>query len=86
MDINFVKNVINGGQFGQNRSFLVKMVKIGSFLHILGAKITSYVTILGTWSKNFFKFLKMISVKFMDRNLVENVINGVKLLKIGHFW
>ena len=31
MDINVVKNVINGGKFGQNRSFLVKMVKIGSF-------------------------------------------------------
>ena len=28
--------------FGQNRSFLVKMVKIGSFWPIFGAKITSY--------------------------------------------
>ena len=31
IDITLVKNVINGGQFGQNRLFLVKMVKIGSF-------------------------------------------------------
>ena len=28
---NVVKNVLNGGQFAQDRSFLVKMVKIGSF-------------------------------------------------------
>ena len=26
-----VKNVINGGRFGQNRTFLVKMVKIRPF-------------------------------------------------------
>ena len=23
---------------------------------------------------------------FMDRNLVKNVINGLNLVKIGHFW
>ena len=42
------------GQFGQNRSFLVNIVKIGQFLHILGAKMMSYVKILGKWSNNFF--------------------------------
>ena len=31
MDINLVKNAINGGKFGQNKSFFVKMLKIGSF-------------------------------------------------------
>ena len=31
-------------------------------------------------------FLKIISDKFMDIYLVENVINGVNLVKIGHFW
>ena len=31
MDINLVQNVIHGGKFGQNRYFLEKMVKIGSF-------------------------------------------------------
>ena len=31
IELTLVKNVINGGQFGQNRSFLMKMVKIGSF-------------------------------------------------------
>ena len=30
-------------QFDQNKSFLVKMVKIGAFWHILGAKMTLYV-------------------------------------------
>ena len=29
-------------------------------------------------------FLKIILVRFMDRNLVKNVINGVNLVKIGH--
>ena len=31
MDIILDKNVINGGQFGQNRSFFMKMFKIGTF-------------------------------------------------------
>ena len=35
------------GQVGQNRSFFVNMVQIGSFLHNLGVKIPSYVNILG---------------------------------------
>ena len=38
MDINLVEYVINGAN-------LVKMVKIGPFWHICGAKMTSYVTI-----------------------------------------
>ena len=32
------------------------------------------------------KVSKIISVRFMDINLVKNVINGVNLVKIGHFW
>ena len=35
------------GQFCQNMSLLVKMVQIGSFGPILGAKMTSYVKIWG---------------------------------------
>ena len=31
-------------------------------------------------------FLKIISVRFMDINLVKYVINGDNLVKIGHFW
>ena len=31
-------------------------------------------------------FLKIISVRFMDINLVKYVINGANLVKIGHFW
>ena len=31
-------------------------------------------------------FLKIISVRFMDINLDEYVINGTNLDKIGHFW
>ena len=31
MDLNLVKNAINGGKFGQNRLFFMKMLKIGSF-------------------------------------------------------
>ena len=31
MEINLVKHVINEAKFGQNRTFLVKMVKMGSF-------------------------------------------------------
>ena len=42
---------------------------------------------LGKAVKLFFplKFIKNISVRFMDRNLVKNVIKGVNLVKIGHF-
>ena len=32
------------------------------------------------------KFIKIISVRFMVINLVKSVINGVNLVKIGHFW
>ena len=31
-------------------------------------------------------FLKIISVRFMDKNLVKYVINGANLVKIGNFW
>ena len=31
------------------------------------------------------KVLKIISVKFMDINVVKIVINGANLVKIGHF-
>ena len=41
------------GQLCQKRSLLVKMVKIVSFWPILGAKMTSYVKILGKWSNDF---------------------------------
>ena len=30
-------------------------------------------------------FLKIILLRLMDKNLVKNVINGVNLVKIGHF-
>ena len=37
--------------------------------------------------KIFLKMLlKIISVRFIDINLVKNVINGVNLVKIGRFW
>ena len=82
MDINLVKNVINEinldkiGHFGEN----------GQNWVILGVKMTSYIKIWGKWSNNFpSKFLKIFSVRFMDINLVKNVINGVNLVKIGHF-
>ena len=32
-----------------------------------------------------YRRLKIISVRFMDRNVVKNVINGVNLVKIGNF-
>ena len=54
MDRNLVKNVINGVNLVKIGHFSVKMVKIGSFWPILGANMTSYVKILGKWSKNFF--------------------------------
>ena len=38
------------GQFGQNRSFSVKMAKIASLWRV---KMTSYVKIWRKWSKNF---------------------------------
>ena len=50
MDIYVVKNVLN----------VVSLVKIGHFWEnvkncvILGAKMTSYVKILGKWSNNLF--------------------------------
>ena len=64
MDRNPVKNVING----------VNLVKICHFYEnvqnwvILGAKMTSYVKILGKWSKKFFtaKFEKLFQGVYMD--------------------
>ena len=87
MDINLVKYVINAENLVKIGHFFVKMVKIGSFWHILGAKMTSYVKIWGKWLNNVFqKVSKIISVRFMDIKLVRNVINCVNLVKIGHFW
>ena len=84
MDRNLVKTVINGRKFGQNRLFLVKMVKIGSFW---GQIVATGQNLEKLVKKNFLKmFLKIISVRFMDINLFKNVINGVNLVKIGHFW
>ena len=31
------------------------------------------------------KCIKVISVRFIDRNLLKNVTNGVNLVRIGHF-
>ena len=46
--------------------------------------MTPYVKIWEMWSIFFPQmFLKIISVRFMDRNLVKNVINEVNLVKIG---
>ena len=61
----------------------MKMVKIGSFWGQNGASGQN----LGKVFKNFFlkMFLKIISVGFMEINLVKNVINGVIFFKIGHF-
>ena len=47
----------------------------------------SYVKIYGNCSNMILeKFLKIISVRFMDINLVKNAINGVNFVQIGHFW
>ena len=79
--------MINGGQFCQNRSFLVKMVKIGSFWPILAPK-WHHISKFGEIGQIIFhkKFLRIISVIFMDIVLVKNVINRVNLVKLGHFW
>ena len=84
MDINLVKNVINGVNLVKVGRFLVKMVKIGSFW---GQNRASGQNLGKVVKKVFLKmFLKIISVRFIDINLVKNVINGVNLDKIGHFW
>ena len=36
--------------------------------------------------KTVSKFLNIILARFIDKNLVKNVINGSNLVKIGHFW
>ena len=60
------------------------MVKIGSFW---GQKWRHKSKFWEIGQKNFsIKVSKIISFKFMDIYLVENVINGVNLAKIGHFW
>ena len=64
-------------------SFLVKMLKIGSFWGQNGASGQNLGKVV---KKVFLKmFLKIISVRFMDIKLVKIVINGVNLVKIGHF-
>ena len=82
MDINLVKSVINW----------VNLVKIGHF----GWKWSKIRSFWPKWrhrpkfresGKIFFslKVLKIISVSFMEINWVKIVINGVNLVKIGHF-
>ena len=59
------------------------MVKIGSFW----GQIVATGQNLEKLVKKFFlkMFLKIISVRFMDINLVKNVIHGGNLVKIGRF-
>ena len=85
MDSNVVKMSLMGSIwskyviFGENGQNWV-------ILHNLGVKMPSYVKILESGpiilslkvSKNYFRF--------MDINVVKNVINWVNLVKIGHIW
>ena len=68
------------GQFGQNMSFFVKMVKLGLF----GFKITSSKILRETKIFILFKLSKKL-FSFITVTLINNVINGVDLVKIGHF-
>ena len=61
----------------QNSSFLVKTVKIGSFW-------------VPKW-RHRWNFLhktvsKIISMTFFIIKLVKTIINGINLVKLGHFW
>ena len=71
MDINLVKNIVNGGKFGQNRSFLVNMVKMGGHFGIFGGHRWRHMS--KVWEKGpiifSVKFSENISVKFMNINL-----------------
>ena len=74
------------GQVGQNRSFFVNMVQIGSFLHNLGAKCrhmskfweSGPIILSLKVSKNYFS-------QVYGQKCGKNVINGVNFVKIGHF-
>ena len=73
-------------KFGQNWSFLVKMIKFGTFgdqNYVIGPpfRVGRYFFLLKTFSK----FLNIILARFIDKNLVKNVINCVNLVKVGHF-
>ena len=57
------------------------MVKIRS---LLGQNNVIYQN-LGKWTKIFSLMVSKNYFRFMDKNLVKNVINGVNLVKIGHF-
>ena len=93
MDINLVKNVINGVNLVKIGHFLVKMTKIWSFWGPQLHHRSKFGE--GIQKISSLKFIQIISVRFMDINLVKNAINGgkfcqnrsffVKMLKIGSF-
>ena len=81
-------NVINGFNFVKignlNSTFLVKMVKIGSFWgpkrrHILKFGESGEIIWSLKVSKNYFS-------QVFGQICGQNVINEVNLVKIGHFW
>ena len=82
MDINLVKNVINDVNLVKIGHFWSKWSKLGHF----GGKNDVICQNLAKVVKNcLLRFLKIISVRFMDINLVKIVINGVNLVQIGNF-
>ena len=82
-DINPVENFINGGNLVKIGRFLWKWSKLGHF----GGQNDVICQNFGKVDQFIFpyRFLKIISVRFMDINLVKNVFNGVNLAKIGRF-
>ena len=80
--ITLIKTIING--VGQTRSFLVKMVKIGSFW---GKKWRHRLNFWGG-TKIFFlqTVLTIMVLRFIIITLVKTFFNGVNLVKLVHFW
>ena len=77
MDRNLVKNVINGVNLVKIGHFWSKWSKLGHF----GGKNDIICRHLGKCVKYLWT-----NIRFMDINVVKNLINGVNLVKIGHFW
>ena len=85
MDINLVKNVINWVDLVKIGHIWRKWSKLSHFGIIWGSKCLYMSKFWESGPIIFFLKVSKNYFRFMDINVVKNVINGVNLVKLGHF-
>ena len=83
--ITLVKSDINAVNLVKIGHFLVKMVKLDHFVKIWRPRCRNMSKFLESGPIIFSLEILKLSIRSMDINVVNNVINGFNLVKIGQF-